>query len=89
MDPSSTSSSRRRLVVMQAKGQQSIACARPARARRLLSRLDHAAAKPRRALHQVEVVEYPELGMEAIWRIEVVDFPASSSMTRAMTSSRH
>ncbi|HTV29100.1 MAG TPA: fumarate hydratase C-terminal domain-containing protein, partial [Xanthobacteraceae bacterium] len=21
-------------------------------------------------------VEYPELGMEAIWRIEVVDFPA-------------
>ena len=25
---------------------------------------------------QVEVVEYPELGMEAIWRIEVVDFPA-------------
>ena len=25
---------------------------------------------------KVEVVEYPELGMEAIWRIEVVDFPA-------------
>jgi tartrate dehydratase beta subunit/fumarate hydratase class I family protein len=22
------------------------------------------------------VVEYPELGMEAIWRIEVEDFPA-------------
>jgi fumarate hydratase class I len=22
------------------------------------------------------VVEYPELGMEAIWRIEVQDFPA-------------
>jgi fumarate hydratase, class I len=22
------------------------------------------------------VQEYPELGMEAIWRIEVVDFPA-------------
>jgi fumarate hydratase, class I len=27
-------------------------------------------------LNNVEVVEYPELGMEAIWRIEVVDFPA-------------
>ncbi|MBT8228054.1 MAG: fumarate hydratase [Dactylosporangium sp.] len=25
---------------------------------------------------QVEVLEYPELGMEAIWKIEVVDFPA-------------
>ncbi|HEY2814175.1 MAG TPA: fumarate hydratase [Acidimicrobiales bacterium] len=24
----------------------------------------------------VEVLEYPELGMEAVWRIEVVDFPA-------------
>ena len=24
----------------------------------------------------VEVLEYPELGMEAIWKIEVVDFPA-------------
>jgi len=27
-------------------------------------------------IKQVEVLEYPELGMEAIWRIEVVDFPA-------------
>jgi fumarate hydratase, class I len=27
-------------------------------------------------IRKVEVVEYPELGMEAIWRIEVVDFPA-------------
>ncbi|MBN1949716.1 MAG: fumarate hydratase [Bacteroidales bacterium] len=25
---------------------------------------------------KVEVLEYPELGMEAIWKIEVVDFPA-------------
>jgi fumarate hydratase, class I len=25
---------------------------------------------------RVEVVEYPELGMEAVWRIEVKDFPA-------------
>ncbi|MFD0918014.1 fumarate hydratase [Pseudahrensia aquimaris] len=25
---------------------------------------------------KVEVLEYPELGMEAVWKIEVVDFPA-------------
>jgi fumarate hydratase class I len=28
------------------------------------------------AIKKVEVLEYPELGMEAIWRIEVQDFPA-------------
>ena len=28
------------------------------------------------AIKHVEVLEYPELGMEAIWRIEVEDFPA-------------
>jgi fumarate hydratase, class I len=27
-------------------------------------------------IKKVEVIEYPELGMEAIWRIEVIDFPA-------------
>jgi len=27
-------------------------------------------------IRKVEVVEYAELGMEAIWRIEVEDFPA-------------
>jgi fumarate hydratase class I len=27
-------------------------------------------------IRQVELIEYPELGMEAIYRIEVVDFPA-------------
>jgi fumarate hydratase class I len=27
-------------------------------------------------IKKVEVLEYEELGMEAIWRIEVVDFPA-------------
>ena len=27
-------------------------------------------------IKKVETIEYPELGMEAIWRIEVVDFPA-------------
>ena len=28
------------------------------------------------SIKKVEVLEYPELGMEAIWRIEVKDFPA-------------
>ena len=27
-------------------------------------------------IKKVEVLEYPELGMEAVWSIEVVDFPA-------------
>jgi fumarate hydratase class I len=27
-------------------------------------------------IRKVDVLEYPELGMEAIWKIEVVDFPA-------------
>ena len=27
-------------------------------------------------IRSVEVLEYPELGMEAVWRIEVADFPA-------------
>src|SRR5262245_9592996 len=27
-------------------------------------------------IKKVEVIEYPELGMEAIWRIEVENFPA-------------
>ena len=28
------------------------------------------------SIKKVEVQEYPELGMEAVWRIEVEDFPA-------------
>ena len=27
-------------------------------------------------IRHVEVLEYPELGMEAVWKIEVEDFPA-------------
>src|ERR1700747_2032583 len=27
-------------------------------------------------IKKVDVLEYPELGMEAVWRIEVEDFPA-------------
>jgi hypothetical protein len=48
------------------------------RARRLLPRLDRRPGRPPRpGLHQVvEVLEYEELGMEAVWKIEVEDFPA-------------
>jgi fumarate hydratase, class I len=28
------------------------------------------------SITKVEVLEYPELGMEAVWKIEVKDFPA-------------
>jgi len=28
------------------------------------------------SIKKVEVLEYPELGMEAVWKIEVEDFPA-------------
>ena len=28
------------------------------------------------AIKKVEVLEFPELGMEAVWKIEVKDFPA-------------
>ncbi len=35
-----------------------------------------AAMLAEKSIKKVEVVEYPELGMEAIWRIEVEDFPA-------------
>ena len=35
-----------------------------------------AAALAQDCIKKVECIEYPELGMEAIWRIEVEDFPA-------------
>jgi len=35
-----------------------------------------AAILAKESIKQVEVLEYPELGMEAVWRIEVEDFPA-------------
>jgi fumarate hydratase class I len=35
-----------------------------------------AAILARDCIKKVEIVEYPELGMEAIFRIEVEDFPA-------------
>ena len=33
-------------------------------------------ASPSTTSSKVDVLEYPELGMEAVWKIEVVDFPA-------------
>jgi fumarate hydratase class I len=67
-------------MVMLAKGNRSQGRSpTPAsRARRLLPRLDR---RPRGApgagLHQEgRGLEYPELGMEAVWKIEVEDFPA-------------
>ncbi|WP_142849636.1 fumarate hydratase [Telmatospirillum sp. J64-1] len=42
-----------------------------------LGSIGGAAAKlAQNSIKKVEVLEYPELGMEAIWRIEVEDFPA-------------
>jgi fumarate hydratase class I len=35
-----------------------------------------AARLAEKSIKKVEVIEYPELGMEAIWKIEVQDFPA-------------
>lgn len=35
-----------------------------------------AAILARNNIKSIECVEYPELGMEAIWKIEVEDFPA-------------
>ena len=36
----------------------------------------HGARLAQDCIKKVEVLDYPELGMEAIWQIEVVDFPA-------------
>jgi len=35
-----------------------------------------AARLAKECIKKVEVLEYPELGMEAVWKIDVVDFPA-------------
>jgi fumarate hydratase, class I len=35
-----------------------------------------AAILAKNCIKRVEVLEYPELGMEAVWKIDVVDFPA-------------
>jgi fumarate hydratase class I len=35
-----------------------------------------AARLAKECIRKVDVLEYPELGMEAVWKIEVEDFPA-------------
>jgi fumarate hydratase class I len=66
-------------MVMVAKGNRS-AAVREACAKHggfYLGSIGGAAANlAEHCIKKVEVLEYPELGMEAIWRIEVVDFPA-------------
>ena len=67
-------------MVMLAKGNRSKDSARGLRQTMAASISARSAARPRAsrrtASSKVEVLEYPELGMEAIWRIEVEDFPA-------------
>ena len=66
-------------LVMLAKGNRSAAVTAACREHGgfYLGSVGGAAAKlARDCITKVEVLEYPELGMEAVWRIEVRDFPA-------------
>lgn len=46
-----------------------------------------AAILAQNSIKKVELLEYPELGMEAIWKIEVEDFPHLSLLTTKATTS--
>jgi fumarate hydratase class I len=66
-------------LVMLAKGNRSAAVTAACKEHGgfYLGSIGGAAAKlARDCITRVEVLEYPELGMEAVWRIEVRDFPA-------------
>ena len=67
-------------MVMLAKGNRSQAGHRRVRRRTAASTSARSAARRpawrSTTSRKVEVLEYPELGMEAVWKIEVVDFPA-------------
>jgi fumarate hydratase class I len=66
-------------LVMLAKGNRSAAVTRACRAHGgfYLGSIGGPAARlAKDCITKVEVLEYPELDMEAVWRIEVVDFPA-------------
>jgi fumarate hydratase class I len=66
-------------LVMLAKGNRSagVTAACKAHGGFYLGSIGGAAAKlAQESITKVEVLEYPELGMEAVWRIEVRDFPA-------------
>jgi len=66
-------------MVMLAKGNRSPAVTEACKAHGgfYLGSVGGAAAQlAQQSIRKVEVLEYPELGMEAVWRIEVEDFPA-------------
>jgi fumarate hydratase class I len=66
-------------LVMLAKGNRSAAVTTACQAHGgfYLGSIGGAAAKlARDCITRVDVLEYPELGMEAVWKIEVRDFPA-------------
>jgi fumarate hydratase, class I len=66
-------------LVMLAKGNRSPAVTRACQSHGgfYLGSVGGAAARlAKDCITKVEVLEYPELGMEAVWRIEVRDFPA-------------
>ena len=67
-------------MVMLAKGNRSQAGHRRRAPPTAASTSARSAARPpawrSTTSRKVEVLEYPELGMEAVWKIEVVDFPA-------------
>jgi fumarate hydratase class I len=66
-------------MVMLAKGNRSSQVTRACKKHRgfyLGSIGGPAAILARNNIKKVEVLEYPELGMEAVWKIEVEDFPA-------------
>jgi fumarate hydratase, class I len=66
-------------LVMLAKGNRSATVTKACREHGgfYLGSIGGAAAKlAQDCITKVEVLEYPELGMEAVWRIEVRDFPA-------------
>ena len=82
---------RRRQLVMLAKGNRSQAVTDACKEHGgfYLGSIGGPAARlAQDCITKVEVLEYPELGMEAVWKIEVATSPrSSSSTTRATTSS--
>ena len=46
------------------------------RQQKLAEDLDKVAQRMDENIKKVECIDYPELGMEAVWKIEVEDFPA-------------
>jgi fumarate hydratase, class I len=71
--------SHRGSMIMLAKGNRSQAVTKACKAHGgfyLGSIGGPAAILAKENIRKVEVLEYPELGMEAVWKIEVEDFPA-------------